>query len=73
MTEQSRRNLARLAAELRVRQRRYREEFAVLESAKQVILRSVTSRLRTFDPSNRALGSRPQHEDRAETNAAIEA
>ena len=56
-----------------MRQRRYREEFAALESAKQVILRSVKSRSRTFDPSNRAPGSRPHHEDRAETDAAVEA
>jgi hypothetical protein len=73
MTEQSRRNLARLAAELRVRQRRYREEFAALENAKQVILRSVKSRSRAFDPSHRAPGSAPHHDARAETDAAIEA
>ena len=49
MTNQSRRQIAQLAAELAVRQRRYREEFAALEKAKQAILRSVRSRSRTFE------------------------
>jgi hypothetical protein len=73
MTKQGRRNIARLAAELGARQRRYREEFAALENAKQVILRSVKSRSRAFEPSHRAPGSRPHHDDRAEMDAAIEA
>jgi hypothetical protein len=49
MTSQNRKEIAKLAAELGVRQRRYREQFAVLEDAKQVILRSVKRRSRAFD------------------------
>ena len=49
MTNQNRKQIAKLAAELGVRQRRYREQFAVFEDAKQVILSSVKRRTRASD------------------------